>query len=690
MATLEIKFGIYDRLPLLLLGIAHTDEVQAREIAAACLTTFDKDIADMDSNMHPLCLHMMRHGSGLRPELEAFAMGTESSDLPALQAQMYKLRTIGVVERSIEGKHALMKSKLLAASKPSSPLISFSLRCNEIRRHLEAPEGEQFFRELCTHFDESRSALQVVQTLGLQNSEAIILDFSRRGGRLSRKVVASFLYHRDEFSMFSGKDLARKQLNQRIQAENRRKAKTRAKRAAANSAHQGCAARLLWKAAQQHLRGNNTLLKPSRSVWVSLRLQGDQVMRRLEDCIKGGGWERPLVCDSGDITAVLDGSMDIGAAGSDVRGGDSTSTAMVPYTMSTGTSGDEFMQLARQSSSPGPDNDCFFLKVQSMSPSSLSSYSQYDMGAALGADDFLGTMHRCLSMDDDCAFAVLEFQPSLAAGSAKPLLVWSLPQNLSASHLRDCVQVWQSDVVHAKWGADIIDVFANCDVDQAIAESVAVDMLRTSAFEDTVDDPAARDVSKSFIVLLDDTERFRCMELLEQLAFVRRDSTFASSSSWTLLSAGLRHLVIVECVLRSEFPLRLPSHPDDRPDVMNLDKWQAMLMLQEKGFELVLVQPRQRTNKIPSYAAGGALQYYARDSESTTVSLRYMQALLLADEKERHETRMCMLCEWATQITYQLIHVDKHGAHACAHPITHFFHLSRGPLPIPKPGDWST
>jgi hypothetical protein len=176
---LELKFASFDSCPLRLAGLASRIHSESVKTAQEVLRWFDSLVRT--DNEHNMTLRFLMRGSPLRVELEAFANGTILDMLPLLKIAVNKMRTMSIVERSIEAKHALAKSKLLGASRPSPPLVSFSLRGPEMRELLAEDVDGSFAKQLAVDFAACRGSQALVGSMGLQGHNAVNEDFHLQG-----------------------------------------------------------------------------------------------------------------------------------------------------------------------------------------------------------------------------------------------------------------------------------------------------------------------------------------------------------------------------------------------------------------------------------------------------------------------------------------------------------------------------
>jgi hypothetical protein len=204
--------------------------------------------------------------------------------LPLLKIAVNKMRTMSIVERSIEAKHALAKSKLLGASRPSPPLVSFSLRGPEMRELLAEDVDGSFVKQLAVDFAACRGPQALVGSMGLQGHNAVNEDFHLHG-RLRRRTIAAAMYHCDLESKFAPHDMAKRRIAAKAKAKARELKKHRDDATKASSQHTNPLTEATWHAAQHYL-GRSQVHKHAGVKFLSCRLVGNQRLGSLHERMK--------------------------------------------------------------------------------------------------------------------------------------------------------------------------------------------------------------------------------------------------------------------------------------------------------------------------------------------------------------------------------------------------------------------
>ena len=136
---MKLKFSSWEELPYALCGVAHYEESKARSAAQACLAKFEDVIAKRSgdsSGMHALTIAWLSQGT-LRDALVLFAQGVSRNDprLAWLKYNFTRLMFVPILERSVEGRHAVVKKATLHARSLNGSYVSCRLRVKELLDH---------------------------------------------------------------------------------------------------------------------------------------------------------------------------------------------------------------------------------------------------------------------------------------------------------------------------------------------------------------------------------------------------------------------------------------------------------------------------------------------------------------------------------------------------------------------------
>ena len=106
--TLAVKASFWRQLPWQLFGLSHHDAEVARVCAQRCLELFDASLSQVKS--HWLVDGLCRPGSPGFHQVQQFVAGSQLVELPLLESLVARFKFVSVVERWIEGWHAVVKN----------------------------------------------------------------------------------------------------------------------------------------------------------------------------------------------------------------------------------------------------------------------------------------------------------------------------------------------------------------------------------------------------------------------------------------------------------------------------------------------------------------------------------------------------------------------------------------------------
>lgn len=150
-AALLVKFDYLRRLPWALAALAHPDEQVAKAHARRMINEFDTGTEEVRRHHHPKTLLFLSEDGPLRADLQAFATGGyKLVDKPALLFHCAVFRFVNIVERFIEGRHAIMKR----ANGRSGSALSLALRLPELVAKLQLRPGH--WQDLIRKYEEAR------------------------------------------------------------------------------------------------------------------------------------------------------------------------------------------------------------------------------------------------------------------------------------------------------------------------------------------------------------------------------------------------------------------------------------------------------------------------------------------------------------------------------------------------------
>lgn len=206
MATLEVKFSFWRRLPHRLVGVAHDNQAVAREELQACVAQLQSvkeshrmtEPVDL-ARIHPL-IGMLEewvrsHGSALSD----YWSGDAPSLPPRILEVVGRLRFVMIVELSIESEHALGKARVRATKRASPAMFSTELRMSEIKDKLDHPA---LFDKFVEHFDACRTPAVLCDAMCLTDHSYVLAQHERLG-KLSGTALGLAFYHCDSHSLFA-------------------------------------------------------------------------------------------------------------------------------------------------------------------------------------------------------------------------------------------------------------------------------------------------------------------------------------------------------------------------------------------------------------------------------------------------------------------------------------------------------
>eukprot|EP00971_Amphidinium_carterae_P312583 6212749-Amphidinium_carterae.4 len=131
-ASLETKLDFLQRLPWILVGLAHADVETARTHAQRLLRMLAG--GDLGALKHAQSVLFLHPESAIYGELQQFASGASLESLPKLHVHIAALRFIPVSERYVEGSHALVKR--VVEARHAAQHVSLSRRLLQIEERL--------------------------------------------------------------------------------------------------------------------------------------------------------------------------------------------------------------------------------------------------------------------------------------------------------------------------------------------------------------------------------------------------------------------------------------------------------------------------------------------------------------------------------------------------------------------------
>ena len=198
---MKLKFSFWEELPYALCGVAHYEESKARSAAQACLAKFEDVIAKRSgdsSGMHALTIAWLSQGT-LRDALVLFAQGVSRNDLRLawLKYNCARLLFVPILERSVEGRHAVVKKATLHARNHNGSYVSCRLRVKELLDH--GHRTPVALQEIAAFLGQVRIAKWLMRHVGLAGHPAA----TRVEGDVSDSLADKIVYRLDAATQFA-------------------------------------------------------------------------------------------------------------------------------------------------------------------------------------------------------------------------------------------------------------------------------------------------------------------------------------------------------------------------------------------------------------------------------------------------------------------------------------------------------
>ena len=171
---LQLKFAHWTCLPYSLLGLAHPNESQARAAARRILAEWENMPDDAKQGAHVLCKSFLSESGRIRSSILCFVQGASINDVRCLPwcSQIARLAFLPLLERSIEGRHAVVKRATDRAAHHSGAYVSSALRLPALLKQVQ--KQPEILLQLANSFSKVRLPFFVLTHLGLQKSPAVL------------------------------------------------------------------------------------------------------------------------------------------------------------------------------------------------------------------------------------------------------------------------------------------------------------------------------------------------------------------------------------------------------------------------------------------------------------------------------------------------------------------------------------
>ena len=185
MYVCAAKLSFWKQLPWCLHIIAHHNVVRARAGGRRALQLY----AGTADAVHHWVSHLLcKPGTLGFLQLVAFCNGTPLEELPLLESWAARFRFVSVCERWIEGRHALLHSKIRSAPHHSALYVAVAGILPILRTRLASDAGHVV--ELASHCSEARNVVKALQAVGLWSHPAVVEI------RQANVMQASRLHHK--------------------------------------------------------------------------------------------------------------------------------------------------------------------------------------------------------------------------------------------------------------------------------------------------------------------------------------------------------------------------------------------------------------------------------------------------------------------------------------------------------------
>ena len=170
---LQLKFANWTAMPHSFLALAHPSETTARAVCRRLLGEWEFMSEQDKASAHPLC-HAFMLDSNVRDSLVRFGQGSprDSDDCVQLRAVLGPIAFLPLLERSIEGRHAVVKRATETAPNHRGAYVANVLRSATIMDN--GAQDPKTLVELAEHFDRLRLPVFVLEHLGLKSNASVI------------------------------------------------------------------------------------------------------------------------------------------------------------------------------------------------------------------------------------------------------------------------------------------------------------------------------------------------------------------------------------------------------------------------------------------------------------------------------------------------------------------------------------
>lgn len=209
MLYLDAKFGFWGKLPYLLIGAAHDDQVVARRVACRAVEQYRA----LDENGRIRVKHMLTDKfldaaapGNVSKQFFDFSVG-RSDRTESLEKMLVPLRLVLVIEMSVEAKHAIAKNKLKGKKCSSAASFSLALRMNEIKAYID--QGPAWLERFAHHFASLRRPHAFIAGFDMIDLPCFT-EVAEESSKTLYKMVRRVFYHADLCSQYKRVDKTNK------------------------------------------------------------------------------------------------------------------------------------------------------------------------------------------------------------------------------------------------------------------------------------------------------------------------------------------------------------------------------------------------------------------------------------------------------------------------------------------------
>ena len=194
----RLKFDWANRLPYKLALLAFRDQALARRELGRIASEFDAQPEELKKNHHFVTLQILRPGSILRGQFDAWLSGVPLNDprLHDLEFQAGCFRLVQITERLYEASHSILKRR--TPPNASGPLISLQCRLLDVATEIKVrPET---LLSIASQYDVARDYKKLPYQLGLERHPWVFNSIGKKWKLI--RALNKVLYRADPIGQF--------------------------------------------------------------------------------------------------------------------------------------------------------------------------------------------------------------------------------------------------------------------------------------------------------------------------------------------------------------------------------------------------------------------------------------------------------------------------------------------------------